>query len=409
MKTLKIANDVYWLGVQDHDLEVFDIVMETKYGTSYNSYLIKGSEKTALVDTAKYKYVEQYIDKVSSLVSLNQIDYLIVHHTEPDHAGSIEKMLELNPNLTIVASPVAINYLKNIVNTTFNTYPVKGGDTLSLGDKTLNFISAPNLHWPDTIYSYLEEEHLLFTCDSFGSHYAFDEVLMSKLPASQNEAYLDALYQYYVPIFSPFKSFVIKAIELISNLEIKMICPGHGPVLDDRVEEVVNTYKQWSTLEQCHEKSVVICYTSAYGYTQLMAKTIEENILAENLNVKVYAYDLNVKNYEALKPIVLEQIKTADALLIGASTINRDAVAIVWDLLANLSPIVHGGKIGAAFGSYGWSGEAPDYVHARLEQLKFKVLDPVKVCFKPTEEKLESSKMLGQRVGRCVEAGKLVD
>ena len=179
MESLKLAENVYWLGVQDHDLEVFDVVMETKYGTSYNSYFVKGEEKVALFDTVKAPYFDDYLKKIEGLVSIDKIDYLIVHHTEPDHAGSIEKLIKLNPNLTIIASAVAIRYLRNIVNIDFKSQAVKMNDELDLGGRTLKFISAPNLHWPDTIYSYLVEEEILFTCDSFGSHYAFDEVLMS--------------------------------------------------------------------------------------------------------------------------------------------------------------------------------------------------------------------------------------
>ncbi|MTL48608.1 MBL fold metallo-hydrolase, partial [Turicibacter sanguinis] len=265
MESLKLAENVYWLGVQDHDLEVFDVVMETKYGTSYNSYFVKGEEKVALFDTVKAPYFDDYLKKIEGLVSIDKIDYLIVHHTEPDHAGSIEKLIKLNPNLTIIASAVAIRYLRNIVNIDFKSQAVKMNDELDLGGRTLKFISAPNLHWPDTIYSYLVEEEILFTCDSFGSHYAFDEVLMSKLPASKNEDYMDALLNYYNPIFAPFKTYVLKAIASLSNYKIKMICPGHGPVLDARIEEIMNIYKEWSTENFSMDKLVVIPFTSAYG------------------------------------------------------------------------------------------------------------------------------------------------
>ncbi|MGL4335528.1 MAG: FprA family A-type flavoprotein [Turicibacter sp.] len=408
MESLTLADNCFWLGVQDHDLEVFDIVMETKYGTSYNAYCVKGSEKVALMDTVKLTYFDNYMKNLESLVSITDIDYLIVHHTEPDHAGSIEKLIKLNPNITIVASAVAIRYLRNIVNVDFKSKAVKNNDVLELGGKTLKFISAPNLHWPDTIYSYLQEEKILFTCDSFGSHYAFDNVLISKLPAEKNEDYLDALLNYYVPIFSPFKSFVLKAINQIAGLELRMVCPGHGPILDDRIDEIVGTYQKWSTEVKPAQKSVVIPFTSAYGYTKIMAETIKESIELENCMIDVKLYDLNVKNYETLKAVLLEDIENADALVIGASTINKDAVPIIWDLLACLSPVVHGGMIGGAFGSYGWSGEAVDHVHQRLYQLKFKLLEPVKLCFKPDEEKLADARELGKHIALSVSNGCLM-
>lgn len=408
MESLKLAENVYWLGVQDHDLEVFDVVMETKYGTSYNSYFVKGEEKVALFDTVKAPYFDDYLKKIEGLVSIDKIDYLIVHHTEPDHAGSIEKLIKLNPNLTIIASAVAIRYLRNIVNIDFKSQAVKMNDELDLGGHTLKFISAPNLHWPDTIYSYLVEEEILFTCDSFGSHYAFDEVLMSKLPASKNEDYMDALLNYYNPIFAPFKTYVLKAIASLSNYKIKMICPGHGPVLDARIEEIMNIYKEWSTENFSMDKLVVIPFTSAYGYTKIMAETIKEGILMVNPSVEVRLYDLDIKSYPELKEQLLQDLYQADAIAIGATTINKDAVPIIWDVLTAMNPVTHGGKFGAAFGSYGWSGEAVDNVHARLTQLKLKMIDPVKLCFKPDEEKLVDVLKLGKAIGRSLSEGKLV-
>lgn len=408
MESLKLTENVYWLGVQDHELEVFDVVMETKYGTSYNSYFVRGEEKVALFDTVKAPYFEDYLQKIEKLVSIEDIDYIIVHHTEPDHAGSIEKLIKLNPNITVIASAVAIRYLRNIVNIDFKSQAVKMNDTLDLGGRTLQFISAPNLHWPDTIYSYLVEDEILFTCDSFGSHYAFDDVLMSKLPETKNEDYMDALLNYYNPIFAPFKTYVLKAIASLSRLSIKMICPGHGPVLDTRIEEIIGIYKKWSTEDYSTDKLAVIPFTSAYGYTKAMAQAVKEGILMVNPQVSVRLYDLDIKSFPEVKDQLFNDLYAADAIAIGATTVNKDAVPIVWDVLTGMNPVTHGGKFGAAFGSYGWSGEAVDNVHARLAQLKLKMLEPVKLCFKPDEEKLVDAVALGKSIGRSLLEGRLV-
>lgn len=408
MESLKLTENVYWLGVQDHELEVFDVVMETKYGTSYNSYFVRGEEKVALFDTVKAPYFEDYLQKIEKLVSIEDIDYIIVHHTEPDHAGSIEKLIKLNPNITVIASAVAIRYLRNIVNIDFKSQAVKMNDTLDLGGRTLQFISAPNLHWPDTIYSYLVEDEILFTCDSFGSHYAFDDVLMSKLPETKNEDYMDALLNYYNPIFAPFKTYVLKAIASLSRLSIKMICPGHGPVLDTRIEEIIGIYKKWSTEDYSTDKLAVIPFTSAYGYTKAMAQAVKEGILMVNPQVSVRLYDLDIKSFPEVKDQLFNDLYAADAIAIGATTVNKDAVPIVWDVLTGMNPVTHGGKFGAAFGSYGWSGEAVDNVHARLTQLKLKMLEPVKLCFKPDEEKLVDAVALGKSIGRSLLEGRLV-
>ena len=408
MESLKLTENVYWLGVQDHELEVFDVVMETKYGTSYNSYFVRGEEKVALFDTVKAPYFEDYLQKIEKLVSIEDIDYIIVHHTEPDHAGSIEKLIKLNPNITVIASAVAIRYLRNIVNIDFKSQAVKMNDTLDLGGRTLQFISAPNLHWPDTIYSYLVEDEILFTCDSFGSHYAFDDVLMSKLPETKNEDYMDALLNYYNPIFAPFKTYVLKAIASLSRLSIKMICPGHGPVLDTRIEEIIGIYKKLSTEDYSTDKLAVIPFTSAYGYTKAMAQAVKEGILMVNPQVSVRLYDLDIKSFPEVKDQLFNDLYAADAIAIGATTVNKDAVPIVWDVLTGMNPVTHGGKFGAAFGSYGWSGEAVDNVHTRLTQLKLKMLEPVKLCFKPDEEKLVDAVALGKSIGRSLLEGRLV-
>ncbi len=408
MESLKLTENVYWLGVQDHELEVFDVVMETKYGTSYNSYFVRGEEKVALFDTVKAPYFEDYLQKIEKLVSIEDIDYIIVHHTEPDHAGSIEKLIKLNPNITVIASAVAIRYLRNIVNIDFKSQAVKMNDTIDLGGRTLQFISAPNLHWPDTIYSYLVEDEILFTCDSFGSHYAFDGVLMSKLPETKNADYMDALLNYYNPIFAPFKTYVLKAIASLSRLSIKMICPGHGPVLDTRIEEIIGIYKKWSTEDYSTDKLAVIPFTSAYGYTKAMAQAVKEGILMVNPQVSVRLYDLDIKSFPEVKDQLFNDLYAADAIAIGATTVNKDAVPIVWDVLTGMNPVTHGGKFGAAFGSYGWSGEAVDNVHTRLTQLKLKMLEPVKLCFKPDEEKLVDAVALGKSIGRSLLEGRLV-
>ena len=164
MKHLNIKDDLFWVGALDPNLRVFDIIMYTPYGTTYNSYVVKGSEKTAIFETVKAEFFDQYIARLKDLgVEPSEIDYIVVSHTEPDHAGSIGKILELAPNAKIVASPIAINYIKEIVNGDFESIPVKDGDSISLGNKTLKFMSVPFLHWPDTIYTYVEEDKTLIT------------------------------------------------------------------------------------------------------------------------------------------------------------------------------------------------------------------------------------------------------
>ena len=268
MKTMELKKNFYWTGVQDHDLRVFDIIMETEFGTSYNSYILKGSEKTVLFETAKVKFWDEYLASLQNLTDIKDIDYIVVDHTEPDHAGSVEHLLEMNPDIQIVGTTAAINFLKNIVNRDFKSIVVKENDTLSLGDKTLRFLILPNLHWPDSMYTYIEEDKTLVTCDSFGAHYAFDGVLRSRV--TDEEGYLRAAKYYYDCIFGPFKPFVLKALDRIKDLDVDMICCGHGPVLDSHLDDIRDLYLKWSTVVNPNpRKTVIIPYVSAYGYTAL--------------------------------------------------------------------------------------------------------------------------------------------
>lgn len=395
MEILELKKNLYWTGVLDANLRVFDIIMETEFGTSYNSYLLKTSEKTVLFETAKAKFLDGYLKALNKLVDIKDIDYIVVNHTEPDHAGSIEKLIEMNPNIKIIGSQVAIGFLKNIVNREFNGIIVKENETLSLGDKTLRFMSVPNLHWPDTMYTYIEEDKTLVTCDSFGSHYSFDGILLSKL--TDNEGYLRALKYYFDCIIGPFKNpFMIKALDRIKDLEIDMICTGHGPVLDCRIDEIMEYYKKWSNVSNPNpRKTVIIPYVSAYGYTRELANKIAEGIEASG-DIDVRTYDMETADQAK----VLEELEFADGILFGSPTIVGEALKPIWDLTTSIFARTHGNKLASAFGSYGWSGEAVPHIIERLKQLRMKVVDEgFRVKFKPSESELSDAYDYGYNFG----------
>lgn len=404
MKTLKLKDGLYWTGILDPQLRVFDIIMNTEYGTTYNSYLLKGSEKTALFETAKAKCMDEYLDKLTSLVDIKDIDYIIVDHTEPDHAGSAEKLIEMNPAIKLVGTATAISFMKEICNTEFSSVIVKEGDCLSLGDKTLRFIAAPNLHWPDAMYTYVEEDKALLTCDSFGAHYSFDQILSSKI--TDQEAYMSALRYYFDNIMGPFKPYVLKAIDKISTLDIDMVCPGHGPVLDQDPWKIINIYKEWSTqINPNTKKTVVVPYVAAYGYTQVLAEKITEGIKAAG-DIEVNLFDM----VTADQAEVLDQLYWADGILFGTPTILGEALKPIWDLTTSIYPVTHGGKIASAFGSYGWSGEAVPHMMERLKQLKMKVYGKgLRVRFKPSDAQLAEAFEFGYNFGRSVLEGAVVE
>lgn len=263
MESLKLRENFYWTGIVDDQLRVFDIIMYTEFGTTYNSYVMKAGDKTILFETAKAKFFDEYLEKLKEITDISTIDYLVVNHTEPDHAGSVEKLLELNPGLKIVATGCAISFLKEIVNGEFTAIPVKDNQEMKIGDKTLKFLVVPNLHWPDTMYTYIEEEQILVTCDSFGSHYGFHDILVSKV--TDREGYMRATKYYFDNIIGPFKPYMKKALDRVRNLDISMICTGHGPVLDTNIDFMLDTYEEWCTVVNPNpRKTVIIPYVSAY-------------------------------------------------------------------------------------------------------------------------------------------------
>ncbi|MDU3645843.1 MAG: MBL fold metallo-hydrolase, partial [Clostridium perfringens] len=400
MKHLNIKDDLFWVGALDPNLRVFDIIMYTPYGTTYNSYVVKGSEKTAIFETVKAEFFDQYIARLKDLgVEPSEIDYIVVSHTEPDHAGSIGKILELAPKAKIVASPIAINYIKEIVNGDFESIPVKDGDSISLGNKTLKFMSVPFLHWPDTIYTYVEEDKTLITCDSFGSHYSCEEMFDDLIP--NEEEYMEALKYYFDCIFGPYKPYVLKAIKKIENLEIDMILPGHGPVLVEEPMKIVETYRKWSTPEspaKDGKKIVTIPYVSAYGYTETLAKEIAKGIeAAGNIEVRLF----NVIHHEIGD--IVNSIGESDGLLCGSPTIVGELLEPIRDILSKLNPVVHGGKLAAAFGSYGWSGEAIPRMEARFKELNMKLYGPsLKINFKPSDDELKEAYEFGLGFGEII-------
>ncbi|HZK43114.1 MAG TPA: FAD-dependent oxidoreductase [Syntrophomonadaceae bacterium] len=396
MATLKIKDDVYFVGVQDPDLRIFDIIMETKFGTSYNAYLIKGSEKTVLIETVKEDFFDEYIKNIEEVVNLTDIDYLIMNHTEPDHAGSVEKLLERIPGLTVLGSATAMTFLEAIVNTSFSHKAVEDQEILSLGNKTLKFISAPFLHWPDSQYTYLIEDKVLFTIDSFGTHYS-DERMFNDLI---EEDFTESLKYYFDMIMGPFKKYILEALDKIEKLDYEIICPGHGPILRSNLPYYIDLYKGWAQAGMPKEKDVqevVIAYVSAHGYTEILAESIKEGLeTAGTFDIKVF--DLVYADLDE----VVAAIDEADGVLIGSPTINGDALPPIWQLLIRLSPIVHAGKVALAFGSYGWSGEAVPAIEHRLNALRMETLPGFRVNFKPSDRELEDSFTLGMDMGKKI-------
>jgi len=392
-----ITTDVKWIGVLDYDIKTFDIVMTTEFGSTYNSYFINADKKT-VVDVSKEKFFDVYLKKLQSVTDPRELEYIILDHTEPDHSGSLRRLLEIVPDATVVGSGNAVRYLEDIVNKPFLSLIVKDGDSLDLGNKKLRFISAPNLHWPDSIYTYLEEDKILFTCDSFGAHYC-DSALFSEL----SPKYLGAFKYYFDVILKPYSRFMIKAIEKIRPLEIDAICPGHGPVHRENLRKIVDLTAKYSDeylklISGGPVKRVLIAYISAYGYTRQAAEYIAQGIRETG------DFDIDMADIENISSGELEQkLTSSDAILAGSPTINQNTLLPVYTLFALINPIRDKGKVAGAFGSYGWSGEAPKIILENFRNLKLKTFDDTaSFKFLPAADKKDTLIEFGKRFAQRI-------
>ncbi|AWI05155.1 FprA family A-type flavoprotein [Clostridium drakei] len=377
MSTVKLKDNIYWVGVNNPELRVFDIIMETKKGTTYNSYLID-DDKVAVVDTVKDGYFDEFLSNIKSIIGDRKVDYVIVQHTELDHSGSLAKLLKFYPEATVIASKAAIMYAEEIANMKFKNQVAP--NELSLGKTNLKFISAPNLHWPDTMFTYAENQQVLFTCDFLGCHYC----PKNSITDNCSDDYFDEMKYYFDVIMGPFKRFVLMGLDRIKDLNIDLVAPSHGPVHIDDVQKYVELYKTWAQVEKSNEKNVQIFYVSAYGNTEKVANYIAEKI--NDKGVKAEAHEITSMDIND----VIALIEKSNGILMGSPTINQDAVKPVWDVLSLVCAITNRGKAAGAFGSYGWSGEGVPMMTERLKSLKFNVVqEGARFKFVPSEDEFK--------------------
>ncbi|UCG39812.1 MAG: FprA family A-type flavoprotein [bacterium] len=389
MGNIQIASGIHWIGALDPDLRVFDVIMKAEHGTTYNSYLVKGQKGCAVIETVKERFAEQYLERLSTLVDLSRIDYIVMNHTEPDHSGSLEALLSEAISAKVVSSRNAVPFIKGILNRDIDIQVARDGDTIDLGGLTLEFLEAPFLHWPDTMFTFVREQGVLFSCDFLGSHYA-DERMFD----DQVDDFSFSRRYYYDHIIRPFKEFALKALDKIEGLPIQVIAPSHGPILRTSLHKYVGDYRAWSSEPTRGEKPfVLVFYATSYGNTGAMAEKAAEG--AREAGAEVGVFDLQVADSLAL----LDDVERADAILVGSLTINGDAVKPVWDFLSSLATLKLRGKAAGAFGSYGWSGEAVRFLEERLKALKFKVpVEGVRVQLVPTADDLAACREMGRKL-----------
>ncbi len=392
-----LSDRVFWIGAFDPDLRTFDIILKTANGTSYNAYLLRGTDGVAIIDTVKEGFADVFFARFESVADYSEIKVIVLNHLEPDHTGALPELMRRAPQAQLFISQKAQSMLKALLKRdALNFTPVLTGDKVSLGDRSLEFLHTPYLHWPDTQCTYCPEEKTLFSGDVFGCHFCD-----TRLFNDEAGDFRFSFEYYYAHIMRPFKEYVIRALELIEPLQPALIAPTHGPILRDRPLRYVRRYREMSEPSlgsdiQSSEKTLLIFYISSYGNTRRMAEQIYSGVM-DISGVRVSLYDLEGGE---VAPFV-DLIEDADGLLLGTPTINGDAVKPIWDLLSSLAVINLKNKLGGVFGSYGWSGEAVRLVEDRLRGLKLRVpMEGLRVKLIPTEEELAQCRQFGNELAQ---------
>jgi len=398
---VEIAPGVHWIGAMDPTLRSFDMILRTANGTTYNAYAVRGSDGVAVIDTVKAEFSDDFFRRLESIADYAEIRVIVLNHLEPDHTGALPELMRRAPQARLIISKRAPAMLKALLKPgeeALDYETVTTDDEIALGDRRLSFLHTPFLHWPDTQCTYLVEAQILFSGDVFGCHYCDDRLFNDRVGD-----FRFSFDYYYAHIMRPFKPHVLDALKLIEPLPLKLVAPTHGPILRDRPRRYVARYRELSTTSQCFElgaqhRSLIVFYMSAYGSTARMAEAVCTG--AESVDgVRVSLYDLEGGETE---PFV-DLIEEADALAFGSPTVNGDAVKPIWDLLSSLAVVDLRGKIGAAFGSYGWSGEAVPMVEDRLRGLKMRVpVSGLRVKLIPTADELTESREFGRRLAEAM-------
>jgi flavorubredoxin len=396
METVSLANNVHWVGAKDPGLAVFDIVIPTEYGTTYNSYLVRGTDKTALIDCVKRPFAEELFRNISRVLPPETLDYVVINHSEPDHSGALVDLLERNPEVTVYLSRSAKMFIDNIVNREYSFKTVEDGEELPLGGKTLRFLNTPYLHWPDTILTYLVEDRILFPCDFLGSHYSSPEFFNDEVP--DPEATRKAFEFYYSTIMRPYKEHVLKACEKLKGLPIAMIAPSHGPILRKDPQSYISWYEdRASVLSRVKEKKVTIAYVSAYGNTAAMAAKVAEGVESTGVTAKL------INCVEVPTDQIIDEFETSAGFLIGTPTLNANVPDPILHMIANLVVLNVKGKPASVFGSYGWSGEAIKTVQDILASMRLKIaIEPIRVRMTPSEADLAACVDFGRKFAESV-------
>ncbi|MEO0351593.1 MAG: diflavin flavoprotein [Cyanobacteria bacterium P01_A01_bin.15] len=395
----EIAADTTTIRCLDWDRDRFDIEFGLQNGTTYNSYLVRG-EKTALIDTSHAKFQQLYMDALTGLIDPKEIDYIVISHTEPDHSGLVKDVLDLAPQAVVVGAKVAVKFLEDLVHQPFESQLVKSGDTLDLGNgHMLEFVSAPNLHWPDTIFTYDQKTGILYTCDAFGAHFCNDDTFDEDLDA------LSPDYRfYYECLMAPNARSVISAMKRMDNLgEISTIATGHGPLLRYNVEELTGRYRRWSNEKSKAENLVAIFYVSDYGYCDRISQALAKGITKTGVAVEMM--DMRLADPHDVN----ELVGRAKGILLGMPPTSGQILEEAQTAFSTILAAVNSKQTFGLFESYGGDDEPIDTLQSKLQDLDLRVaFDPIRVKDTPSEALYQLCDETGTDLGQYLAQAKKV-
>ena len=365
MKFQEIIKNVYYCGLNDAEREIFDELIPLEHGTSYNSYIIKGSEKTALIDTMYPPKSEEYLKNLDEN-GIRNIDYIIANHGEQDHTGTLPLLIEKFPNAKIVTNPTCKgNIMEMLLIEEDKFITIANEEELSLGDKTLKFIFAPNVHWPDTMFTYLKEDNMLFTCDFLGAHYTFDDVF-----AVPSEELMKSAKRYYAEIMMPFRVMCKKYVQMIKDMNVAMVLPSHGPIYKNP-EYILDLYTEWTS--DLGKNLVLLPYVSMYGSTEEMIDYLAEKLTAKGIDV--IKHDVISDDLGDLAMALVD----GTTIILGTSMVVAGPHPASVNIAYIASILKPKAKIASFVGSYGWGGKLFDILAEILGKLRLDVIEPIQV------------------------------
>ncbi|PID30651.1 MAG: MBL fold metallo-hydrolase [Candidatus Cloacimonadota bacterium] len=375
MKGTEVKKGIYWVGAVDWNVRNFHGYL-TQRGTTYNAYLII-DEKITLVDTVKKELSSEMLGRIKSIIDPSKIDYLVCNHVEMDHSGAMEDIIKYNPDMKVFTSPNGVKGLKEHYKQDWNFQPVKSGDSVSLGKRSLNFVLTPMVHWPDNMVLYMPEEKILFSNDAFGQHLSSSERFDDQYPL---DTILEEARKYYANIVLPFSSQVLKVLEIVKTLDIEIIANSHGIIWRDHVDKIIESYGEWAS-NQTRKKALII-YDTMWKSTEKMGQAIREGFEEKDYDIRMLRVSENHISD------IMTEVMDAEYICVGSPTLNKNIMPTVASFLTYLKGLAPTKRKGISFGSYGWGCESIPKVSEYLKDAKINVVKEFKQKYIPSEEDL---------------------